>query len=140
MLTIFPKLMKELLKPLPKNDYLAVSTFSFVSCRINFALDKSIVNMRDLRARLKMQGINVNTLRFFRFIKIRERESFEKIIIKLKKSLVYKKIISIRQHIIRQKKSERQKHMKKSSINKKKKKKKKKEKKQLKLYIQLTLQ
>ncbi len=55
MLTIFPKLMKELLKPLPKNDYPALSTFTFVSCWIGLALDKSIVSMRDLSARLKMQ-------------------------------------------------------------------------------------
>lgn len=91
MLTIFPKLMKELLKPLPKNDYPALSTFTFVSCWIGFALDKSIVSMRDLSARLKMQGINVNTSTFSKASKIRETEPFEKIINKLNKSLVNKK-------------------------------------------------
>jgi len=83
--------MKELLKPLPKNDYPALSTFTFVSCWIGFALDKSIVSMRDLSARLKMQGINVNTSTFSKASKIRETEPFEKIINKLNKSLVNKK-------------------------------------------------
>jgi putative transposase len=91
MLIIFPKLMKELLKPLPKNDYPALSTFTFVSCWIGFALDKSIVSMRDLSARMTMQGINVNTSTFSKASKIREVEPFEKIIKELNKRLVSKK-------------------------------------------------
>ena len=46
----FPKLIKEILKPLPKNDYPVLNTFLFVSCWIGFALDKSLVSMRDLGA------------------------------------------------------------------------------------------
>ncbi len=59
-MTNFSKLIKELLKPLPKNDYPALDTFTFLSCWICFALDKSIVSMRDLCSRMVLQGINVN--------------------------------------------------------------------------------
>ncbi|CCI12617.1 conserved hypothetical protein [Microcystis aeruginosa PCC 9806] len=50
-------------------------------------IDKSIVSMRDLSARMKMQRINVNTSTFSKASKIRETEPFEKIINKLNKSL-----------------------------------------------------
>ena len=55
----FPKLIKEILKPLPKNDYPVLNIFLFVSCWIGFALDKSLVSMRDLCTRMNLQGINV---------------------------------------------------------------------------------
>jgi len=55
-------------------------------------LDKSIVSMRDLSARLKMPGINVNTSTFSKASKIRETEPFEKIINELNKRLVSKKV------------------------------------------------
>jgi hypothetical protein len=38
MLTKFPKLIKDILKPLPRNDHPALNTFLFVSCWIGFAL------------------------------------------------------------------------------------------------------
>jgi hypothetical protein len=47
--------------------------------------------MRDLSARLKMPGINVNTSTFSKASKIRETEPFEKIINELNKRLVSKK-------------------------------------------------
>ena len=87
----FSKLIKELLKPLPKNDYPALDTFTFLSCWIGFALDKSIVSMRDLCSRMVLQGINVNLSTFSKASKIRETSPFEKVIVELNKRLVAKK-------------------------------------------------
>ena len=88
---IFPKLMKKILKDLPKNDYPAISTFLFVSTWITFALDKSLVSMRDLCTRLKLQSLNVNLSTFSKANKIREVSVFEKIISDLNQMLVKKK-------------------------------------------------
>jgi len=90
-MTNFSKLIKELLKPLPKNDYPALDTFTFLSCWIGFALDKSIVSMRDLCSRMVLQGINVNLSTFSQASKIRETSPFEKVIVELNKRLVAKK-------------------------------------------------
>lgn len=90
-MTNFSKLIKELLKPLPKNDYPALDTFTFLSCWIGFALDKSIVSMRDLCSRIVLQGINVNLSTFSQASKIRETSPFEKVIVELNKRLVAKK-------------------------------------------------
>ncbi len=90
-MTNFSKLIKELLKPLPKNDYPALDTFTFLSCCIGFALDKSIVSMRDLCSRMVLQGINVNLSTFSKASKIRETSPFEKVIVELNKRLVAQK-------------------------------------------------
>lgn len=87
----FSKLIKELLKPLPKNDYPALDTFTFLSCWIGFALDKSIVSMRDLCSRMVLEGINVNLSPFSQASKIIETSPFEKVIVELNKRLVAKK-------------------------------------------------
>ena len=87
----FPKLIKEILKPLPKNDYPVLNTFLFVSCWIGFALDKSLVSMRDLCTRMNLQGINVQLSTFSKASKIREIDVFEKIITELNKRLSIKK-------------------------------------------------
>jgi IS4 transposase len=91
MLTKFPKLIKDILKPLPKNDYPVLNTFLFVSCWIGFALDKSIVSMRDLCTRMNIQGINVQISTFSKASKTREIDVFEKIISELNKRLSIKK-------------------------------------------------
>ena len=87
----FPKLSKEILKPLPKNEYPVLNTFLFVSCWIGFALDKSMVSMRDLCMRMNLQGINVQISTFSKASKMREIEVFEKIVAKLNKRLSIKK-------------------------------------------------
>ena len=92
----FPKLIKEILKPLPKNDYPVLNTFLFVSCWIGFALDKSLVSMRDLCTRMNLQGINVQLSTFSKASKIREIEVFEKIIADLNKRLSIKKFLRIK--------------------------------------------
>ena len=91
MLTKFPKLIKDILKPLPKNDYPVLNTFLFVSCWIGFALDKSLVSMRDLCTRMNIQGINVQLSTFSKASKTREIDVFEKIITELNKRLSIKK-------------------------------------------------
>ncbi len=40
MILSFPKLVKELLAPLPRNDYPVLTTRLFVKCWIGYALDK----------------------------------------------------------------------------------------------------
>jgi IS4 transposase len=88
---IFPKLIKRILKNLPRNDYPVMNTFLFVSCWITFALDKSLVSMRDLSTRLSLQGFNVNLSTFSNASKIRDVSVFEKIISDLNQMLVTKK-------------------------------------------------
>jgi len=88
----FPKLMKDILKPLPNNDYPALDTFTFLSCLIGFSLDKNIVSMKDLCNRMILQGINVNLSTFSKASKIREIILFEKIILELNKRLVARNV------------------------------------------------
>ena len=45
---IFTELVKKILKPLPRNDYPSLNTFTFVSGWLEYVMDKSIVSMRDL--------------------------------------------------------------------------------------------
>jgi hypothetical protein len=83
--------MKEYLETTAENDYPALDTFTLLSCWIGFALDKSIVRMRDLCSRMVLQGINVNLSTFSKASKIRETSPFEKVIVELNKRLVAKK-------------------------------------------------
>lgn len=88
---IFPKVIKRILKDLPKNDYPVMNTFLFVSCWITFSLDKSLVSMRDLSTRFNLQGLNVNLSTFSKASKIRDVSIFEKLISNLNQMLVTKK-------------------------------------------------
>jgi len=58
---------------------------------LGFALDKSLVSMRDLCTRMNLQGINVQLSTFSKASKIREIDVFEKIITELNKRLSIKK-------------------------------------------------
>ncbi len=79
----FPKVVKEILKPLPKKDYPALSTFSFVSCWLEYSMDKSIVSMRDLFLRLNNHGINFKISSFSKASKKRDTQVFQKLITEL---------------------------------------------------------
>ena len=46
MLSNFPKIVKQLLKNLPQNDYPKLSTFLFVSCWLSYVLDQGQTSMR----------------------------------------------------------------------------------------------
>ena len=64
MILSFPKLVKELLVPLPKNDYPVLNTRLFVKCWLGFTLDKSLTSMRDLFKRLNNTGFPVDISTF----------------------------------------------------------------------------
>lgn len=85
--TSFPQVIRAILKDLPKNDYPALSTFSFVSCWLEFVMDKSVVSMRDLCTRLNYQGIDLKISTFSKASKTRETQVFQTIIKKLNKKL-----------------------------------------------------
>ena len=83
----FPKIIKYLLKDLPKNDYPVLNTFFFTSCWIGWAMDQSIVSMRDLIARVNSRGKKIDLSTFSKASKKREPEEFEKILKKAIKKL-----------------------------------------------------
>jgi IS4 transposase len=79
----FSKVVKEILKPLPKKDYPALSTFSFVSCWLEYSMDKSIVSMRDLFFRLNNHGIDFKISTFSKASKKRDTQVFQELITQL---------------------------------------------------------
>ncbi len=87
----FPKVMKEILRTLPKKDYPVLDTFSFVSVWLEYVMDKSIVSMRDLFVRLNSQGIDLKMSNFSKASKKRDTQVFQEIITKLKNQLKKKK-------------------------------------------------
>ncbi|MHC5732623.1 MAG: hypothetical protein ACYTXY_52970, partial [Nostoc sp.] len=44
----FPKIVKDILKSLPKNDYPVLNSRLFFECWLSYALDNSLTSMRDL--------------------------------------------------------------------------------------------
>ena len=76
----FPKIIKILLKDLPKNDYPVLNTFLFASCWIGFSMDKSLVSMRDLITRVNSRGKKLDLSTFSKASKGRSLDVFEKIL------------------------------------------------------------
>jgi putative transposase len=76
----FPRVIKHLLKNLPKNDYPVLNTFLFVSCWIGFAMDKSLVSMRDLLGRVNSREKKLDISTFSKASKKRESKVFEEIL------------------------------------------------------------
>ncbi|WP_107667551.1 IS4 family transposase [Cyanothece sp. BG0011] len=91
MLQSFPKVIKTILKPLPRNDYPVLSTFSFVSCWLEYVMDKSVVSMQDLFKRLNTQGIDLKISNFSKASKKRDTQVFLDIINQLKRKLRQRK-------------------------------------------------
>ena len=87
MLYPFPKLVKSILRDLPKNDYPVLNTNKFVSCWLGYSLDKSLTSMRDLFQRLNYAGINMHISTFSKASKQRSLEPFIKIYQKLNKKI-----------------------------------------------------
>lgn len=75
----FPRVIKSLLKNLPKNDYPVLNTFLFASCWIGFGMDKSLVSMRDLITRVNSRGKKLDLSTFSKASKTRSPELFENI-------------------------------------------------------------
>ncbi len=94
----FPKIIKSLLKDLPKNDYPVLNTFMFTSCWIGWGMDKSLVSMRDLITRVNSREKKLDLSTFSKASKNRNPEVFEKILnqgikkLKRKKGLTKDKI------------------------------------------------
>jgi putative transposase len=84
-------LIRKILKPLPKKDYPALDTFSFVSVWLEYVMDKSIVSMRDLFKRLNNQGIDLKISNFSKASKHRDTQVFLDIINELNNQLRNKK-------------------------------------------------
>ena len=76
----FPKVIKSLLKDLPKNDDPVLSTFLFASCWIGFGMDKSLVSMRDLITRVNSRGKKLDLSTFSKASKSRNPKIFEEIL------------------------------------------------------------
>ncbi|MDB9457679.1 IS4 family transposase, partial [Dolichospermum circinale CS-545/17] len=60
----FSKIVKDILKSLPKNDYPVLNTRLYVECWLGYALDNSLTSMRDLFKRLNNTGIDVRISTF----------------------------------------------------------------------------
>ena len=83
----FPRVIKSILRPLPKNDYPVLNTFLFVSCWLEYVMDKSVVSMQDLFKRLNTQGIDLKISNFSKASKKRDTQVFLDIINQLKREL-----------------------------------------------------
>ncbi|MFM6107310.1 MAG: IS4 family transposase, partial [Sphaerospermopsis kisseleviana] len=90
MINSFPKIVKDILKSLPKNDYPVLNTRLYVECWLGYALDNSLTSMRDLFKRLNNTGIDVRISTFSKANTHRNQEIFQKIYHQLNK-LVQKK-------------------------------------------------
>jgi putative transposase len=79
-LSNFPKIVKVLLKDLPKNDYPVLNTFLFVSCWLGWVMDQSLDSMRNLFLMVKSQNIEMDISTFSKASKHRDSQIFEKIL------------------------------------------------------------
>ncbi len=87
----FPKIIKHLLKDLPKKDYPVLNTFFFTSCWLGWVMDQSLVSMRDLIFRLNSRNIKIDISTFSKASKTRDTAVFEKLLEKATKSLKKRK-------------------------------------------------
>lgn len=75
----FPKIVKPLLRGLPKNDYPVLNTRLFVECWLAYTLDNSLTSMRGLFHRLNHTGFEVDISTFSKANQHRSQEPFQKI-------------------------------------------------------------
>jgi IS4 transposase len=85
----FPKVIKYLLKDLPKKDYPVLNTFFFTSYWLGWVMDQSLVSMRDLIFRLNSRNIKIDISTFSKASKTRDTDVFEKLLEKAIKSERY---------------------------------------------------
>lgn len=78
----FLKIIKHLLKDLPRNDYPVLNSFFFTSCWIGFAMDKSLESMRDLLTRVNSREKILDISTFSKASKTRDIENFQTILSK----------------------------------------------------------
>jgi hypothetical protein len=84
----FPKIVKNILEGLPKNDYPALNTRLCVECWLSYTLNQSLTSMRDLFTRLNHTRFDVDISTFSKANTHRNQEKFPNIYQKLPK-LVY---------------------------------------------------
>ena len=75
----FPKIVKDILKTLPKNDYPVLNSRLFVECWLAYVLDNSLTSMRDLFKRINPTGFEVDISTFSKANTHRSQEPFRKI-------------------------------------------------------------
>jgi putative transposase len=75
----FPKIVKNLLKGLPKTDYPVLNSRLFVECWLAYTLDNSLTSMRDLFKRINPTGFEVDISTFSKANTHRSQEPFRKI-------------------------------------------------------------
>ncbi len=75
----FPKIVKNILSPLPKNDYPVLNSRLFFECWLAYALDNSLTSMRDLFKRLNNTGVDVDISTFSKANTHRSLKPFEKV-------------------------------------------------------------
>nr|MBH8576097.1 IS4 family transposase [Dendronalium phyllosphericum CENA369] len=87
----FPKIVKDILRGLPKNDYPVLNSRLFFECWLSYALDNSLTSMRDLFNRLNNTGFEVDISTFSKANLHRSQKPFQEIYQKLNE-LVQKKV------------------------------------------------
>jgi putative transposase len=75
----FPKIIKDILRELPKNDYPVLNSRLFFECWLSYVMDNSLTSMRDLFKGLKNTGFDVNMSTFSKASSRRELKLFQKI-------------------------------------------------------------
>jgi putative transposase len=80
-----PKIVKDILRGLPKNDYPVLNSRLFFECWLSYALDNSLTSMRDLFKRLNNTGFDVDISTFSKANTHRSQEPFQKIYQQLNK-------------------------------------------------------
>lgn len=75
----FPKIVKNILSSLPKNDYPVLNSRLFFEFWLAYALDNSLTSMRDLFKRLNNTGIDVDISTFSKANTHRSLKPFQKV-------------------------------------------------------------
>ncbi|ALF52035.1 transposase [Nostoc piscinale CENA21] len=81
----FPKIVKDILSQLPKNDYPVLNSRLFVECWLSYVLDNSLTSMRDVFKRLNNTGYPVDISTFSKANLHRSQQPFQEIYEKLNK-------------------------------------------------------
>ncbi|MFN6569576.1 IS4 family transposase [Dendronalium sp. ChiSLP03b] len=79
----FPKIVKDILKELSKNDYPVLNSRLFVECWLSYTLDNSLTSMRDLFKRLNNNCFDVDISTFTKASSHRTPKPFQEIYQKL---------------------------------------------------------
>ncbi|MEH2363070.1 transposase [Nostoc sp.] len=75
----FPKIVKGVLRGLPKNDYPVLNSRLFFECWLSYAMDNSLTSMRDLFKRLNNTGFEVDISTFSKANLHRSQKPFQEI-------------------------------------------------------------